>query len=261
MNGNLQRPMENKEIEKYFDKLSVGRDAKLEENPIHYYEQKMRQIAIFELLKPQKDDRILDVGCGNIRDSRLLVKEGCKVWGIDNSIGMIMEAKKIAQKEGLDNITILRESATHLPFPDEYFDKILCSEVIEHIPEYQLCITEMARCLKRGGTLVITTPNRMSLYGLNRSFVELTNRVLRRKPWAHPYDEWKTEREIIDILNQQGLKEKNRIGICFLPGFSLMGLLPPNIGKMVVKLIEAPEMTIRLRMHRYGYMTGISATK
>jgi len=101
----------------------------------------------------------------------------------------------------------------------------------------------------------------MRLYGLNRSFVELANRLLRRKPWAHPYDEWKTEREISDILSQQGLKEKNKIGICFLPGFSLTGLLPLNFRKMVVKLIEPTEMKIRLRMHRYGYMTGISATK
>lgn len=253
--------MNNKEIVTFFDKLSVDRDAKLEENPILYYEQKMRQIAILELLKPQKGDRILDVGCGNLRDGRLLAKGGCKVWGIDISTGMLMEGKKIAQKEGLDNITILRASATHLPFPNDYFNKIVCSEVIEHIPEYQLCITEMVRCLKRGGTVVITTPNRMSLYGLNRSFVELAKRVLRRKPWAHPYDEWKTEREIIDILNQQGLKEKNKIGICFLPGFSLTALLPLIFSKMVVKLIEPAEMKMRLRMHRYGYMTGISATK
>lgn len=47
---------------------------------------------------------------------------------------------------------------TEIPEPDESFDVILCSEVIEHIPEPSRAISEFSRLLKKNGKLILTAP-------------------------------------------------------------------------------------------------------
>ena len=48
--------------------------------------------------------------------------------------------------------------ALHLPFPDATFDRVICSEVLEHIPDDLGAMAELARVLKPGGTMAITVP-------------------------------------------------------------------------------------------------------
>ena len=48
--------------------------------------------------------------------------------------------------------------ATILPFTDGFFDTIICSEVLEHIEEYELALREITRILKPGGTLALSVP-------------------------------------------------------------------------------------------------------
>ena len=50
-------------------------------------------------------------------------------------------------------------SLTSLPFPNETFDLIICSEVIEHIPEDAKAVSELGRVLKKGGTLLLSVPH------------------------------------------------------------------------------------------------------
>jgi ubiquinone/menaquinone biosynthesis C-methylase UbiE len=47
---------------------------------------------------------------------------------------------------------------TAIPAPDRSFDAILCSEVLEHVPEPTHALDEFARLLKPGGTLILTAP-------------------------------------------------------------------------------------------------------
>lgn len=49
-------------------------------------------------------------------------------------------------------------SATDLTFPDQIFDTVVSTEVLEHVPEPQKAMNEMARVLKPGGHLVLSTP-------------------------------------------------------------------------------------------------------
>jgi ubiquinone/menaquinone biosynthesis C-methylase UbiE len=46
----------------------------------------------------------------------------------------------------------------HLPFPDATFDRVICSEVLEHIPGDLEAMSELARVLRPGGTMAITVP-------------------------------------------------------------------------------------------------------
>ena len=49
--------------------------------------------------------------------------------------------------------------ALRLPFPDDTFDRIIASEVLEHVPDDQVALDELFRVLKPGGTLAVTVPS------------------------------------------------------------------------------------------------------
>lgn len=92
---------------------------------------------------------ILDVGCGEMPFRALLGPDVTYV-GIDvpsaNAFGMMQHPEIIAF------------DGTHIPFPDAFFNCVLCTEVLEHVEEYAPLIAEMARVLKPGGRLLVTVP-------------------------------------------------------------------------------------------------------
>ena len=247
------------EIKQFFDEMSVNRNIVLESCPILKYEQQMRQRAVVELLNPIKGDLLLEVGCGNARDLLVFGMEGITCVGIDFSSGMIKEGKKDIDEIGLKNVGLTVGSGTSLPFKSETFDKISCSEVIEHIPNYEDAIIEMIRVLKVGGKLVITTPNWHSLYGLTRKLLNFVIAVLRKKN-SHPYDEWKTQKEVMNVLKKQGMAIDRNIGICFIPGH-LTYMLPPILKRVIIKLSFSIENKVRNVFTGKGYNIGVSAIK
>lgn len=240
---------------------SINRNIILESDLIVKYEQDMRQRAVMELLSPSENELILDIGCGNARDLIVFANHDSTCIGIDFSGGMIKEGKKEIDKIGLKNIDLIIGDATNLPFKNVIFDKVSCSEMIEHIPNYEDTIIEMNRVLKIKGKLVITTPNWQSLYGLTRKLFGVAKLILRKKNMRyHAYDKWKTQKEVIDILERYGFEIKSKIGICFIPGFTAY-MLPEILKKITVELSFIIENKVRNTLAGNGYSIGISAIK
>lgn len=92
--------------------------------------------------------RVLDVGCGS---SKI-------VQGLPNPVGLDIVLKKLRY---LRKVTgdLVRGTLQSLPFRDESFDGVVCSEVAEHVPPELLSLAEFARVLKPGGTLILGTPD------------------------------------------------------------------------------------------------------
>ncbi len=108
-------------------------------------------------------DSCLDVGCGEGRHSlAAYLKPGIDVVGVDLSEQDLTTARhRITDMEAFGpegTVTFMRGDATCLPFPDASFDRVICSEVLEHIPNYIAVIEELNRVLKPGGRLCITVP-------------------------------------------------------------------------------------------------------
>jgi SAM-dependent methyltransferase len=100
--------------------------------------------------------RVLDAGCGAGRNARYLMRCGADVFGIDadpRQIGRIQaSAEETAPELPASNFEVGR--LTDLPFPDHYFDAVICSAVLhfaENSSEFESMVAEMWRVLGVGG--------------------------------------------------------------------------------------------------------------
>ncbi len=101
-----------------------------------------------------KGERLLDIGCGDDTLGYFAKNKYKEVYGVDIS----KEALKIAEKRGII-VKKVNLNEEKLPFENEYFDAVTCLDVIEHVFEPRDLIKEINRVLKRGGILIISTPN------------------------------------------------------------------------------------------------------
>ncbi len=252
------------DIRHYFDDASLDRDHSISIDPILSYEQETRQRAVLDLLNVKPTDVVMDVGCGNARDIVQFIKRADRVYGLDFSDGMIREGLKKLRPEPLESYGFVTGTAMSLPFQDESFDKVSCSEVVEHIPHWEQSLSEVVRVLKKGGRVAITTPNRRSLYSYMRPAMRgasyLYGLLTRREAPHHPHDEWKTQEEVVSRLESLGVRVDRRLGICFIPSHGTY-LLPHRAKTLLVELVSRVEKIVRHRFHRSGYMLGISGKK
>jgi SAM-dependent methyltransferase len=93
--------------------------------------------------------KLLDVGCGQM-PFRHLLPPGADYTGID-----IPDAAEFGMQKHAD---VVEFDGTMIPFPDNHFDAILCTEVLEHAMQPEALIAEMHRVLRGGGSLVLTVP-------------------------------------------------------------------------------------------------------
>lgn len=120
----------------------------------------------FNLFKVRDGDSFLDVGCGEGRHSY-------EAYRLNNGSGItcamdlddlcLRKTKYVLdhmdQQNGYNgNRNVLCGDALNLPFKDASFDKIICSEVMEHVADPDQGVEEMVRVLKSGGLLAVTVP-------------------------------------------------------------------------------------------------------
>lgn len=117
-----------------------------------------RILTLLDYLDVQSSDKVLDAGCGEGFYVMLLDQlYGCQVVGLDNDPEILERAKKWVGEKG--NVQFIVGDVTNLPFESESFDKIILSEVLEHVPDDRQALSEMYRVLKPNGILGITVPN------------------------------------------------------------------------------------------------------
>jgi SAM-dependent methyltransferase len=125
--------------------------------------------AVLDALDAQPGERILEVGCGSGSYTRELAQTGTELTATEFAPAQLAQAER---NVGPSNVVFRLEDAQNLTFPDASFDKVLLSEVIEHVPHPERAIGEAARVLRPGGLLVASTPSRFSplnlAYGIKR---------------------------------------------------------------------------------------------
>ncbi|HET9727930.1 MAG TPA: class I SAM-dependent methyltransferase [Acidimicrobiia bacterium] len=121
----------------------------------------------FDRLGLLPGERLLDLGSGGGRHAFEAMRRGARVTALDYSAanlkdvgavaGAMLEANEISydQWAGLVN-----GDALELPFPDASFDRVIVSEVLEHIWDDERVLAEVARILRPGGRIGATVPTR-----------------------------------------------------------------------------------------------------
>lgn len=118
--------------------------------------------------------KVLDLGCGWAYGTHWAHARGCTVSGIDLGWDQLLWAQK-AMPAGLN---LMQANARSLPFPDASFDRAVSVEMMEHVfrPDRPQVFSEIARVVKKGGRIAISTPN-------PDSPIESVKRVAVKWPW------------------------------------------------------------------------------
>lgn len=123
--------------------------------------EQMRVRAIHRLLDATPSSRVLEVGVGG---GNVLEGISGMQFGIDLSPFILGKAR--ARLGGCANL--VRSDAMALPFRDGAFDRVYCSEVLEHVLDPESVIREMHRVLAPGGVAVISVPNEALINRIKR---------------------------------------------------------------------------------------------
>ncbi|WP_082859387.1 class I SAM-dependent methyltransferase [Microbulbifer sp. Q7] len=116
------------------------------------------------LLNLTPGQRVLDLGCGEGRHAiHLMLTDDVDVFGIDLSERDITTARERAAEfqgagHGAGRLQFGVGNALQLPFADQFFDVVICSEVLEHIEDYRGVLQEINRVLKPSGIFAATVP-------------------------------------------------------------------------------------------------------
>ncbi len=122
--------------------------------------------ARYDQLGVHPGDRLLDLGCGFGRHAFEAARRGAAVVALDAGRaeveGVVATFVAMTEAGELDPArqyaAVVQGDALALPFADGAFDRIICSEVLEHIPDDRGAIDELARVLRPGGTIAVTVP-------------------------------------------------------------------------------------------------------
>ncbi len=169
--------------------MTIKQLEKLEKLLDHVGDIALRRRArrMIQDLNPKPGDRILDVGCGDGFYLFLLSNLGIKLslYGTDfdtlalKSAKINLKNRKIPLKQA--------DLMKKLPFRDNFFDKVVMSEVAEHLPNDIKGLKEVSRVMKKGGTLCLTVPNAnypLMWDPVNKVMESLTGKHIRDGFWA-----------------------------------------------------------------------------
>lgn len=208
MRTSLATDKTDKNTKEYYEKMyALGGTG----NPASRLYNKHR-VNLVEKLLPPTPHRLLVIGCGNKDDQALLVNNA-------GALGFDLSIEAVRSNQSKDRL--FAADILSIPLVDNSFDAAVCSEVLEHVPLIRPAVKEMARVIKPGGILIVTTPNWNSLFGLFRFIAE---KVFSRQVTSdgQPYDDWKTYKTLTEQLSSCFTVELVR-GVWYLPPLHFRG--------------------------------------
>ena len=121
----------------------------------------------FDRLRLAPGERLLDLGSGGGRHAFEAMRRGARVTALDYSAADLKDVAAVAGamiEAGEVDVDqwagVVNGDALDLPFPDDSFDRVIVSEVLEHIWDDERALVEIVRVLRPGGRLAATVPTR-----------------------------------------------------------------------------------------------------
>ena len=167
-----------------------------------------------EGLKSRAKGRMLDVGCG--------AKPYSLVFSplVDEYLGIDLPTSDY----GIDEIDVYASALT-LPFKSNSFDTVLCTEVLEHVPDPQGLIHELSRVLKTDGSLLLSTPQNYWVHSAPNDYYRFTKFGLS----------YLIERDGFEIIDITSIGGASSCTVDFVSKLSILGVgaLDALLGRLV----------------------------
>jgi len=211
---------------------------------IEAHKERRRFEAICRLSKIEKNEVILDVGCGKGFLTDYFASKSIETIGVDISLSKLkMGRKEVENRRGAKFVC---GSVVHIPFRNSLFDVIISSELLEHVSDIRNTVREFSRILRDDGRIIISVP-----YDQKIVYYECIH-CKKMTPVAghvHSFD----EKKIRSLLEEQGIDvlkfEKIVTGINNVQIFStILRKLPfalwTLLDNMLIKTILKPNWII-----------------
>lgn len=131
---------------------------------------------------------VLDAGCGEGVIGLLLAAKGIASTGMDLSLPNVQVAQRMAYERGVSDLaTFCQGDAEHLPFPDQSFDTVISSHVLEHLPDFDQGFRELCRVARKRVIVALPTCLNLcafSLLGGDHGYWRWSKRSIFALPWG-----------------------------------------------------------------------------
>lgn len=183
-------------------------DALLRNESDVAYRRRVRRVVEYLDLSPGQT--VFDCGTGMGFYLKVLsaLYPDCRLYGIDFETRVL----RFARGHLPPGATVVRGDIHRLPFADGAFDRVIMSEVLEHLDDDARGLTEVRRVLKPGGILAVTVPNARYPYWydpINRVAEGVFRRPIRRGPfagiWANHQRLYRRE-DLVDLVGSHGFE-------------------------------------------------------
>jgi 2-polyprenyl-3-methyl-5-hydroxy-6-metoxy-1,4-benzoquinol methylase len=151
--------------------------------------------------------KILDVGCGSGRHTRAVSRlENVMAIGLDINFDDVSEARRRLTEEKTQGVQgngtweMMVADITALPFKDNVFDVVICSEILEHVPHQEVAAHEVTRVVKPEKDVVVSVPRYLPeriCWALSRDYHNANNGHIRIYK----------QKELIELLEMTGVKK------------------------------------------------------
>lgn len=204
------------------------------------YESKFTKGRMMEMLTVKDGDVVMDLGCGvgYIMYEFLKKNSGVHLQPVCLDV-LPKHVRLVRQRQKEHNVNDLLPivgNAEHIPLSDNFVNAVLCSEVMEHVPNPEDCCREVFRIVAPGGRVVVSTPNRIPYERYNSVRLAI-RKLLRMEPGPSEdfYDSPLEHTNLIEYLEKAGFEiEEVVFGIkvpfakrffMYLPGRLAMGMV------------------------------------
>jgi ubiquinone/menaquinone biosynthesis C-methylase UbiE len=213
----------------------------------NFRESRLRKCS--SLIQRMTPGRLLDIGCTKGDWALYWKARGWEPAGID----LNREFLATAREQGVD-ARFCDLNCDPLPFGDAEFDLIFAGEVIEHVVDTDGFLTEIGRCCKTGGHVLVTTPNLASFENrirllcgvypkwLNYNFEGsghvrgYTPHVLKRQMAAHGFRVLRHLGNWVPFIPQRFIDDTK------FPPFAITGDLLPNLAMDIIVLARKEQV-------------------
>jgi ubiquinone/menaquinone biosynthesis C-methylase UbiE/uncharacterized protein YbaR (Trm112 family) len=166
----------------------------------------VRLLGETETVKGARWGRALEVGSGTGNFLAVAARTCDRVVGVDIAMRWLHVSRRRFLDKKVETPTLVCGCAEHLPFPDKYFELVVCNATLEFARDQDRLFAECARVLKDDGIVYISTVNRFSL--TQDPYVYLWGVGLLPRALQAPYVRWRRDAsyENIRLLSLRELK-------------------------------------------------------